>query len=135
MALIIVFFSILTLATFKVLSFSHGRLLRLYRETKQKMVWNHFIRLFLEEYVFVGVVCLIKISVISFTNAYQVILSTYAVVVFTLAVVFPIFSLCLLIRTHKQGDIKNLNFTQKFGALTLDLRLRYKETLYFTACF
>ena len=129
------FASSLTLLVLKISSYVHRKVLRLYRNIKEKMVWNHFIRLFLEEYIFIGVVCLIKVTVISFTNVYQIMLSTYALSMVLLAVLFPLFTFHLLRQTHKKGEIKNIWFKQRFGALTLDLKLRHKETLYFTTFF
>ena len=110
-------------------------LLTIYQKAKAKIIWNHFIRLFLEEYIQIGIACLIKLMVFNYSNFYQVILTGYSISLLVIYIVFPLVTQRILLKTYKLGKIKSDAFNQKWGALVLDLQIREKGSLYYTTIF
>ena len=54
------------------------------------MVWNFYLRMFIEEYLFIVIACIIKLNALDITNVFESVSSVFAVVMILFAFVFPL---------------------------------------------
>ena len=138
--LMIVLTTMAVLLILKIFSRCHTKIHKLYLSVKKKVFWNHFIRLFIEEYMLICLACLIKLYAFDLSNFYEVLNSIFALFLFILTIVFPILVLLFLLKQYKAGNLskdhhQHDQFRQKWGSLVLDLQIREKESLFFTTTF
>ena len=84
--------------------------------------------------------CLIKLYAFDLSNFYEVLNSIFALFLFIMTIVIPILVLLFLLKQYKAGNLskdhdKHDQFRQKWGSLVLDLKIREKESLFFTTTF
>ena len=138
--LVIVFSTFVILALLVLISKLHRKLRQFYLNVKKKVFWNHFIRLYIQEYIVICLSCLIKLYAFDLSNFYEILNSILALILFMMTVVVPLIAILFLLRQHKAGNLdrdnpKYSSFRQKWGSLTLDLQIREKESLFFTTVF
>ena len=101
----------------------------------RKMVWNFYIRMYIEEYLFVTIACIIKLYVLDFTTVFESVSSVFAIVMAFTAIFFPLLTVRFLRNSYDDDQIQSEEFNEKFGALTLDLKKKEKSALLFNAMF
>ena len=103
----VIIITVLIVGFLKLISFCLSKILKssnvprdIYNGIKRKIFWNHFIRLFIEEYIILSMVCLIKIYALDFTNYFESISSVFAIFLLTVVLVFPLFVWRFLYNRH-----------------------------------
>ena len=87
----------------------------------ERIYYNSFLRLYLEEYLAIAIACLIKLYALDFTNLFEGFSSTFAILMAVWLTACP-FLLGVFFQKHIVGKTKmNKEFLKKFGTLTLDL--------------
>ena len=115
--------SLLVMSLLKLLSLCKGKLLQFYLWVKKKVYWNFFLRLLTEEYIVIALASLVKIFAFDLTNNYEIVSSTFALLMLFFTLLFPLLITRFLWRKHKENVIviQDSSFKDKWGALTLDL--------------
>ena len=119
----------------KILSYCHWRTRQFYKDLKEKVFWNHFVRLFLEEYIIICLACLIKLTALDTSTPYEIFSSCYAIGLLIMVVTFPIFVTWFLHKKHSSNSITMRDFMKRWGSLVLDLNVKEKQSLYFSFIF
>ena len=101
----------------------------------RKMVWNFYLRMFLEEYLVVAIACIIKLYVLNFTTVFESVSTLFAVIMVSAAIAFPLLLIRFLYRSYTHELIESEEFDEKYGALTLDLKKKEKSALLFNVIF
>ena len=100
------------LVLLKAVSYTHVRMKKTYENIKKKTFNSWFIRILEEEYITITLGCLIKIYAIDFTNAYEGVSSTFAIVLLLTTIAFPISVTIFLWKIHKEDP--NIMLEQAF---------------------
>ena len=96
--LVIVFSTFVILALLVLISKLHRKLRQFYLNVKKKVFWNHFIRLYIQEYIVICLSCLIKLYAFDLSNFYEILNSILALILFMMTVVVPLIAILFLLR-------------------------------------
>ena len=80
----------LLLAIMSVMSSKCSKVNSLINKQLRKMVWNFYLRMFIEEYLFIVIACIIKLNALDITTAFESVSSVFAIVMILFAFVFPL---------------------------------------------
>ena len=92
------------------------------RSIQQILCWNWYLRLFLEEYLLFAIAAFIKLFALDFTTKFERASSVFALLLTLLIVSAPFLIWSFLYKNHNR--IRDKDFIEKYGTLTLELQLR-----------
>ena len=103
--------------------------------TKKGIIWNAYIRFFIEEYIAISIAGLLKVYSLDFNNWYETVSSIFAIILLILAIIAPIVVWKVLYKKHEEGKVWDEEFTEKYGAMHEGVQQKEKGALLFHVVF
>ena len=97
--------TVIVMSLLKLASYCHEKLLNVYLKIKRRVYWNHFLRLFAEEYIVISLACMIKMNAFDLSNYYECFNSVFALLLLLFTVIFPLSVSRFLWKKHSEGNI------------------------------
>ena len=97
--------------------------------------WNFIIRSTMETYLGLCLVNMIRMFAINFSSWYEVIGSSYAILILTLLTLFGLLSPVFLFRRRDELELNDLTFIKKFGSLVQELNPEKHSAKFYATCF
>ena len=125
------------LCNIKCITKLNSKTQKLYISVKESLCWNYPLRLLTEEYMTISLACMIKVNALDYSNFYEALTSTFAILLLTLTIVSPfiITKWMWTIQAKCLDCLEDETFSKRWGAWKLDIRAEDKYALMFTLVF
>ena len=100
--IVVGFFKLIALVVFQWWNISFTPQ-KIYNSISKSIFWNHFIRLFIEEYIIIAMAGIIKLFAFDLSNYFEIISSIFAVLIVMIVVITPIIVWRFLYKKHDEG--------------------------------